>query len=185
MDDTPDPSAQFFPDVPLEDIDLYAVLNLVKTTTAAEIKKAYRTLALVHHPDKHANSPDTLKASSTLKFQQVGFAYAVLSDEKKRARYDQTGRTDEGGGLFGGDGEGGWEAYFEEMFEKVNRAKLDELKETYQGAELVFSPNVLMLTTIGAYFRVGGRNRGFTRSICQDQRIHRGHTERDTSLNGG
>ena len=61
-----------------------------------------------------------------MKFQQIGFAYAVLGDEKRRERYDKTGKTDEG--LDFGVGEDGWEAYFEELFERVTREKLDELK---------------------------------------------------------
>ncbi|KAG8925939.1 hypothetical protein FRC03_006021 [Tulasnella sp. 419] len=133
MDDSPDPSAQFFPDVPLEEIDLYAVLNLTKEASASDIKSAYRKLALVHHPDKHSNATPEKQAAASEKFQQIGFAYAVLSDEKRKGRYDRTGRTDEGGGI--DPGEGGWEAYFEELFDTVTRAKLDEMKKEYQGSE--------------------------------------------------
>jgi len=62
----------------------------------------------------------------------VGFAYAVLSDEKRRKRYDATGKTDEGFDLAAGDD--GWEAYFEQMFDRVTRGKLDEMKKEYQGS---------------------------------------------------
>lgn len=131
MDDRPDPIAQFFPDQDPEAVDLYAVLNLTNAAAAADIKKAYRKLALVHHPDKHSTAAEDAKAVAALKFQQVGFAYAVLGDEKRRTRYDKTGRTDEG--LDFGVEEGGWEAYFEELFDKVTKEKLDELKKEYQG----------------------------------------------------
>lgn len=131
MDDHPDPSAQFFPGVLLEDIDLYATLTVPREATLDEIKKCYRKLALVHHPDKHGGSSPETQASASTKFQQIGFAYAVLSDQKKREKYDKTGRTDEGAELE--PGEGGWEAYFDDLFDKVTRGKLDEMKKAYQG----------------------------------------------------
>ena len=129
MDDTADPISQFFPDP--ESVDLYQVLSVSRDAKVDEIKKAYRRLALAHHPDKHATASDSAKANASLKFQQIGFAYAVLSDEKRRSRYDKTGKTDEGGALE--PGEGGWEAYFEELFDSVTRQKLDEHKRQYQG----------------------------------------------------
>ncbi|KAH9842773.1 uncharacterized protein C8Q71DRAFT_699425 [Rhodofomes roseus] len=130
MDDRADPISQFFPDQ--EDVDLYEVLSISPDAKPDEIKKAYRRLALVHHPDKHATASETAKADASLRFQQVGFAYTVLSDEKRRARYDKTGKTDEGAGL--SPGEDGWEAYFEELFDSVTRGKLDDDKKQYQGS---------------------------------------------------
>lgn len=129
MSEDSDPISQFFPGE--EDVDLYAVLNLTKDATTEAIKKSYRRLALIYHPDKHATSSEQAKADASTKFQQIGFAYAVLSDEKKRARYDKTGRTDEGFELSAG--EDGWEAYFEDLFDRVTRGKLDEMKREYQG----------------------------------------------------
>lgn len=131
MDDRPDPIAQFFPDQDLDTVDLYAVLNLTNTATPDDVKKSYRKLALIHHPDKHSAAAEDVKAAAALKFQQISFAYAVLSDDKRRQRYDKTGRTDEG--LDFGVEDGGWEAYFEELFDKVTKEKLDELKKEYQG----------------------------------------------------
>ena len=131
MDDD-DPITQFFPDE--ESVDLYAVLSLTGAANADDIKKAYRRFALLYHPDKHAASSPSAKAESSVKFQQVGFAYAVLSDEKRRQRYNRTGKTDEGFELAAG--EDGWEAYFEDLFERVTRGKLDEMKKEYQGMSL-------------------------------------------------
>jgi DnaJ family protein C protein 9 len=127
--DREDPISQFFPGQ--EEVDLYAVISLQRDAKLEDIKKAYRRLALLYHPDKHATATETRKADASTKFQQIGFAYAVLSDEKRRDRYDKTGRTDEGFDL--GAGEDGWDAYFEELFDRVTRGKLDEMKKEYQG----------------------------------------------------
>ncbi|KAF9532966.1 DnaJ domain-containing protein [Crepidotus variabilis] len=126
-----DPINQFFPGE--EDVDLYATLSLEKDATIDSIKKSYRKHALLCHPDKHANSSKKAKDDALIKFQQIGFAYAVLSDEKRKAWYDSTGKTDEGFDL--GAGDDGWETYFEELFDRVTREKLDELKAEYQGSD--------------------------------------------------
>jgi DnaJ homolog subfamily C member 9 len=131
-----DPVFQLFPGQ--DEVDLYAALGLKSSDSLDNIKKAYRKLALLYHPDKHSASSEATQKDASTKFQQVGYAYAVLSDEKRRKRYDETGRTDEASGLgFGpADGdEGGWEAYFEGMFEEVTRKRLDELKREYQGTQ--------------------------------------------------
>lgn len=129
MDDQ-DPISQFFPGQ--EDVDLYAVLNLKEDATVDAIKKSYRRLALIYHPDKHATATESARAEASTKFQQVGFAYAVISDEQRRERYNKTGKTDEGPEL--SPGEDGWEAYFEDLFDRVTRGKLDDLKKEYQGS---------------------------------------------------
>ncbi|OBZ75392.1 DnaJ subfamily C member 9 [Grifola frondosa] len=128
--DREDPIAQFFPDA--DSVDLYDVLSVKSEATFEEIKKAYRRLALTYHPDKHATATDAAKADASLKFQQIGFAYAVLGDEKRRQRYDRTGKTDEGFEL--SPGEDGWETYFEELFDRVTKDKLDDMKKEYQGS---------------------------------------------------
>jgi len=134
MGDDDDPITQFFPGE--EEVDLYAVISLQKGASLDSIKKAYRKLALVYHPDKHANATEKTKEDALIKFQQIGFAYAVLSDPKRKARYDSTGKTDEGFGLCAG--EDGWQTYFEELFDRVTRGKLDEMKKEYQGMSRSF-----------------------------------------------
>ncbi|KAL4158737.1 hypothetical protein PRNP1_004512 [Phytophthora ramorum] len=65
----------------------YAVLNVAKGATDEELRKAYRKLALKWHPDKNPNDPD----GAQKKFQDIGEAYEVLSDKKKREIYDMYG----------------------------------------------------------------------------------------------
>ena len=66
--------------------DYYKILGVEKNATAAEIKKAYRKLAVQHHPDKNKSDP---KAES--RFKDINEANSVLSDPDKRKRYDEFG----------------------------------------------------------------------------------------------
>lgn len=68
--------------------DYYKLLGVSKNATDDEIKKAYRKRALVHHPDRHSHDTVEVQKEEEKKFKEVGEAYAVLSDQKKRTRYD-------------------------------------------------------------------------------------------------
>ena len=76
----------------------YDVLGVSEKTSAEEIKKAYRKLAVKNHPDKNPSNPKESEA----KFKEISEAYFVLSDEKKRAQYDQMRRFGGGSGNFAG-----------------------------------------------------------------------------------
>src|SRR5215470_6978945 len=73
---------------------LYEILGVAKTATADEIRKAYRKLARQHHPDVN---PGDRRAED--KFKKVSAAYDVLSDDKKRAAYDEFGDESLAGGF--------------------------------------------------------------------------------------
>lgn len=75
-----------------------------KTATQDELKKAYRKLARKYHPDLNKDNPEAAE-----KFKECNEAYSVLSDEQKRAQYDQFGHAAfENGGMGGGPGAGGF-----------------------------------------------------------------------------
>lgn len=83
--------------------DFYSTLSVARNASQEEIKKAYRKLAMKFHPDKN---PGNKQAEE--KFKVITEAYEVLSDEKKRAAYDQFGHAGVGGpGGFGGGGHPG------------------------------------------------------------------------------
>lgn len=68
--------------------DYYKILGVERGANEDEIKKAYRKRALVHHPDRHSGASEEERKEHERKFKEVGEAYNVLSDAKKRSRYD-------------------------------------------------------------------------------------------------
>jgi len=95
--------------------DYYELLGVARNASQSEIKKAYRKLAMKHHPDRN---PDNAEAEE--KFKEAKEAYDVLNDEQKRAAYDQFGHAgvdpSMGGGGFGGGGRGGFSDAFGDIF---------------------------------------------------------------------
>src|SRR3989344_1848378 len=81
--------------------DYYNILGVNKNASEEEIKKAFRKLAHVHHPDK--------SGGNEAKFKEASEAYAVLSDKKKRAQYDAFGTTGAGAGAGGFQGAAGFD----------------------------------------------------------------------------
>ncbi len=87
--------------------DLYSVLGLQKNATDAEIKSAYRKLAMKHHPDRNQGNKE-----SETEFKKTAAAYEVLKDKKKRQEYDTYGSV---GGDFGGGSHSGGSGGFEDF----------------------------------------------------------------------
>jgi len=82
----------------MKDMDYYEILEVARDASSAQLKKAYRKLALKYHPDRN---PDDKEAEENFKY--VNEAYQVLSDDQKRSIYDQYGKAGlEGQGAGGG-----------------------------------------------------------------------------------
>lgn len=113
--------------------DYYDVLGVSKTAAAAEIKKAYRRLAMKHHPDRNQDDKH-----AEAKFKESKEAYEVLSDTDKRATYDRFGhdglstRTGGAGG-FGGEGFGD---IFGEVFGDIFGGGRQRRNQVFRGADL-------------------------------------------------
>lgn len=97
--------------------DYYKILDVDKKASAEEIKKAFRKLAHKYHPDK--------KDGDEAKFKEINEAYSVLSNDKKRAQYDQFGSADGAQGFGGGGGAGGFGGFDFSGFQQGNGQGFD------------------------------------------------------------
>jgi molecular chaperone DnaJ len=116
--------------------DYYEVLNVSRSATADEIKKAYRKVAMQYHPDRNPGD----KAAEE-KFKEAAEAYEVLSDTDKRAQYDRFGHA----GMRGNGGGGGHYTNMDDIFSQFGDIFGDSAFESFFG---------------GAGRRSGGRPRG-------------------------
>lgn len=127
--------------------DYYDILEVTKSASADEIKKAYRKIALKYHPDRNQGNKEAEE-----KFKEAAVAYEVLSDPEKRKRYDQFGHAGvdgQGGGhyqnaedvfrnfgdIFGGGGGGGFDP-FEAFFGGGGRGNTRSRTKGRKGANL-------------------------------------------------
>ncbi|ACB34842.1 chaperone protein DnaJ [Leptothrix cholodnii SP-6] len=135
--------------------DYYEVLGVGKTASEDEIKKAYRKLAMKHHPDR--NQGDGAKASEE-KFKEAKEAYEMLSDAQKRAAYDQFGHAgvdpNAGGAGFrpgaGGEGYGGFAEAFGDIFGDIfgqqggGGRRGAGGQQVYRGADLSYAMEITL-----------------------------------------
>ena len=94
--------------------DYYEVLGIGKDANEAAIKKAFKRLAMKHHPDRNQDNPE-----SEEKFKEAKEAYDILSDAQKRAAYDQYGHAGVDPSAGGGAGYGAGNGNFSDIFGDV------------------------------------------------------------------
>ena len=114
--------------------DYYEVLGVERTATEAELKKAYRRLAMKHHPDRNPED-----AESEARFKETKEAYEVLSDSRKRAAYDQFGHAGVDNSAGGGGGFSGGDAFsdiFGDVFGDIFGGGRRGRTRAYRGADL-------------------------------------------------
>ncbi|KAI4119068.1 MAG: hypothetical protein LQ345_000943 [Seirophora villosa] len=110
-----------------KDIDPYKTLNLISTASADEIKSAYKKLALRHHPDK---APASEKHTAHTTFQNIAFAYAILSSPHRRQLYDSTGSTSET--LADADDDFNWLSFFRNQYSSISASALADFSTSYK-----------------------------------------------------
>ncbi|MFN8384729.1 MAG: J domain-containing protein [Anaerolineales bacterium] len=103
--------------------DYYKILGVERKASADDIRSAYRKLAMKYHPDKN---PGDKKAED--KFKDINEAYQVLSDEQKRARYDQLGSAYSNFRTSGGrPGDFRWDDWFQQQQGSGQRGNVDDM----------------------------------------------------------
>src|SRR5690606_18566405 len=112
--------------------DYYEVLGVSENASKDEIKKAYRRLSKKYHPDINKEQ------GSDEKFKEITEAYEVLSDDQKRAQYDQFGHEGPQGGFggFGGGADFGGFSGFEDIFSTFFGGGRRDPNAPRQGADL-------------------------------------------------
>jgi molecular chaperone DnaJ len=127
--------------------DYYETLGVPKNASEEEIKKAYRKLAMKHHPDR--NHGDTSKDAEA-KFKEVKEAYEMLSDGQKRAAYDQYGHAGVDPNMRGGpgaDGFGGFAEAFGDIFGDVfggGRGRTRGGRQVFRGSDLSYAMEITL-----------------------------------------
>ena len=115
--------------------DYYDILGVNKNASADDIKKAYRRLAMKHHPDRNKDD-----ASAEEKFKEAKEAYEVLKDTDKRAAYDRFGhegvRAGGAGGGFGGFSAEGFGDIFGDVFGDIFGGGRRGRSQVFRGADL-------------------------------------------------
>lgn len=122
--------------------DFYKVLGVEKNASDEDIKKAYRKLAMQHHPDRNKG-----ESKAEEKFKEISEAYDVLKDPDKRAAYDRFGATGPmGGGGFGGAGGAGFGAAFSDIFEDMFGDVMGGKRSTgpMRGSDVQFSLDITL-----------------------------------------
>lgn len=123
--------------------DFYEVLGVNRDASDEEIKKSYRKLAMKYHPDRN---PDNPKAEE--QFKEAKEAYEILSDEQKRAAYDQYGHAgvdpSMGAGGAGGFGAGGFSDAFGDIFGDIFGGARGggQRSNVYRGADLRYNMEI-------------------------------------------
>ena len=125
--------------------DFYEILGVPKNASDDDIKKAYRKLAMKHHPDR--NQGDASKVAEE-KFKEAKEAYEMLSDPQKRAAYDQHGHAGVDPNMRGpGEGYGGFAEAFGDIFGDMfgqQRGRAGGGRQVFRGGDLSYAMEITL-----------------------------------------
>lgn len=119
--------------------DFYEILGVNRDASNEDIKKAYRKLAMKHHPDRN---PDNPKSEGL--FKEAKEAYEILSDEQKRAAYDQYGHAGVDPQARGGGGGSGFGDTFSDIFGDIFGSGGGSRSNVYRGADLRYNLEITL-----------------------------------------
>jgi molecular chaperone DnaJ len=119
--------------------DYYEVLGLNRDATEEQIKKAYRKLAMKHHPDRNPDNP-----KSEEHFKEAKEAYEVLSDAKKRAAYDNYGHAGVDPSVGAGAGAGSFADAFGDIFGDIFGGNRQGRSNVFRGADLRYNLEITL-----------------------------------------
>jgi len=127
--------------------DYYETLGVAKNASEDDIKKAYRKLAMKHHPDRNQGDGDDAKKAEE-KFKEAKEAYEMLSDAQKRAAYDQYGHAGVDPNMRGGPGEGfggGFAEAFGDIFgDMFGQQRGRGGRQVYRGSDLSYAMEITL-----------------------------------------
>ncbi len=119
--------------------DYYETLNLNQQASEAEIKKAYKRLAMKHHPDRNNGDPD-----STETFKEVKKAYDILSDPQKKSIYDQYGHAGIDQSAGGGNSNSDFGDFGDIFGDIFGGGRSNQRSNVYRGADLRYNMQITL-----------------------------------------
>ena len=141
--------------------DYYEILGVSRDASEADLKKAYRRLAMKHHPDRNSGKSEDSEAM----FKEAKEAHEVLSDAKKRAAYDQYGHAGVDPSMGGRPGAGGFEDVFGDVFGDIfGGGRRGGHQRAHRGSDLQYN---LELTLEEAVFGTEVKIRVPTQVSCK------------------
>ena len=151
------------------DKSIYEILEIAKTASDEDIKRAYRKLALKHHPDKGGDAK---------MFQALSLAHSILSDPEKRKAYDETGDVE---AEETSQDYAFWYEYFRGLFPKISVSDIEKFSDNYIGSEEEKSD------IIAAYKEHGGDLKKIMETVmlAEDGDEHRICTVIDNAIQDG
>jgi len=117
--------------------DYYDTLGLNQQASDVEIKKAYKKLAMKHHPDRNDGNPE-----STETFKEVKKAYDILSDPEKKSMYDQYGHAGVDQSMGGAAGAGDFGDFGDIFGDIFGGARSNQRSNVYRGADLRYNMQI-------------------------------------------
>lgn len=161
-----------------ENADYYELLCVSRDATDEEIKKAYRKLALQHHPDRNPGNKEAEEI-----FKKISQAYAVLGDSEKRQRYNRFGSADDMGSAFDFGFQGNFDSVFNDLFSDFFGAQKQQ--RSRKGDDLRYNLTIEFEEAVFGGEKEIDIPNDVRCSVCNGSRIEPGHQPQTCNNCGG